>query len=71
MPSHLCVCIGTVLGWKMLQKGLFQGMVAVEHMQLVEGVWKMLLSLLAKRFVLLCLLRSACVTSVQCLWSLL
>lgn len=42
----------------MLQKGLSQGMVAVEHRHLVERVWKMLLALLAKRFVPLYLLRN-------------
>lgn len=42
----------------MLQKGLSQGMVAVEHRHLGEGVWKIFLALLAKRFVPLCLLRN-------------
>lgn len=42
----------------MLQKGLSPGMVAVEHMHLVEGVWKILLSFLAKRFAPLCFLWS-------------
>lgn len=46
------------MGQKTLQKVLSQGMVAVEHMHLVEGVWKILVSLLAKRFAPLCLLRS-------------
>lgn len=46
------------MGQKTLQKVLSQGIVAVEHMHLVEGVWKILVSLLAKRFAPLCLLRS-------------
>lgn len=45
------MCRNCGFGLEMLQKGLPQGRVAVEHVHLVEGGWKMLLSLLPKGIV--------------------
>lgn len=50
----------------MLQKGLSQGIVAMEHLCLAEGGWKMLFSIFSRRFVLLASSEVESVTSGHC-----